>query len=135
MAASRGQYPRLIQAVPREGILGEGPHRFAQPVFPLQIPEHILGAVGPVLLLQVPQEDPGGYRKRRGRGGRVPLGRYPSPALLPVFPAPTAGLPPAAASARPLFMAFSRRQTPKAGRYSCSGQRLLPATGGAGLTR
>lgn len=107
MAASRGQYPRLIEGVPREGILGEGPHRLAQSVFLLQIPEHILGAVRPVLLLQVPQEDPWGYRERRGRGGGVPLGRHPpSPTLLPVFPAPTARLPPAAASARPLFMAF-----------------------------
>lgn len=69
MAASRGQYPRLIEGVPREGILGEGPHRLAQSVFLLQIPEHILGAVRPVLLLQVPQEDPWGYRERRGRGG------------------------------------------------------------------
>lgn len=49
--------------------MGRGcPHRLAQSVFPLQVPEHVLGAVGPILLLQVFQQDPGGYGKRRGSG-------------------------------------------------------------------
>lgn len=136
MAASRGQYPRLIEGVPREGILGEGPHRLAQSVFLLQIPEHILGAVRPVLLLQVPQEDPWGYRERRGRGGGGSARSTPplthSPPGLPSAHGPVTSR----RSFRSAFIhGLSRRQTPKAGRYSCSGQRLLPATKGAGLTR
>lgn len=71
MEASRGQKPK-------ERNPGRGSHRLAQSVFPLQVPEHILGAVGPVLLLQVPQEYPGGYRERRSRGGGS-LSRHPHP--------------------------------------------------------
>lgn len=126
------QWP--TRGVPRGGTPGAGPHRFAQPVFPLQVPKHILGAVGPVLLLQVLQEDPGGYG-RRHRGGVT----QPTPAPLTRSPP---GLPgsrgPRTASRRfsPAFThGLSRRQTPKAGRYSCSGQRLLPAARGAGLVR
>lgn len=128
------QWP--TRGVPRGGTPGAGPHRFAQPVFPLQVPKHILGAVGPVLLLQVLQQDPGGYGRRRHRGGVT----QPTPGPLTRSPP---GLPgsrgPRTASRRfsPAFThGLSRRQTPKAaGRYSCSGQRLLPAAGGAGLVR
>lgn len=104
MAASRGQHPRRIPGAPRGGIPGEGPHRLAQSVLPLQVPEHVLGAVGPVLVLQVPQEDPGGYEEtgQRWESLNRPLARPPpgSP------PRPRSRLPPAAASARPLLMAF-----------------------------
>lgn len=104
MAASRGQDPKRVGGVPRRGIPGEGPHRLAQSVFPLQVPEHVLGAVGPVLLLQVPQENAGGYRGRR-QGRRHSA--EPSPAPRPrVSPARTAPSPPAAASARPLLIVF-----------------------------
>lgn len=79
MEAARRQNLWLIRGVPRGGILGKGPHRLAQPVFPLQVPKHILGAVGPVLLLQVPQEDPGGCRERRqGRKSLEPPHPLPS---------------------------------------------------------
>lgn len=89
---------------------GEGPHRLAQPVLPLQVPKHILGAVGPVLLLQVLEEDPGGYGRRKHRGGSLsrPLTRSP-----PGLPVPEARVPPGAASALPLLMAFPAAQLRK----------------------
>lgn len=105
MAAPRGQHPGLIRGAPKGGVPGEGPHRLAQSVFPLQVPEHVLGAVGSVLLLQVPQEDPRGYEDTR-QGWESPsqrLSRSPRPRL-PRAHRPRS--PPAAASARPLLMAF-----------------------------
>lgn len=70
-------------------------------MFPLQVPEHVLGAVRPVLLLQVLQEDGGGCGGRRRRAGRQPASNSsfaasqasrgtPSPRYLP--PPPRLGL-------------------------------------------
>lgn len=94
-------------------------------MFLLQVPEHVLGAVGPVLFLEVPQDDPGGCGKRGKRWGHL----RPSLAL-PSRVLRTLPLPPAAASARLLLMSF-----PATKLESCTGQLLWetpPSGEGAG---
>lgn len=98
-----------------------GSHRLAQSMFLLQVPEHVLGAVRPVLFLQVPQDGPWGCEKRGRSWGHLRL-----PLLLPSRVRRTPPLPPAAASARLLLMAFPATKLKTARPLGCSGIRLLP---------
>lgn len=91
-------------------------HRLAQSMLLLQVSEHVLGAVGPVLFLQVPQDDPGGCGRRGGRPGHP---RPPRPLPSRALWAPP--LPPAAASARLLLMAFPATELKAVGRLVAPG--------------
>lgn len=56
----QGPAPRPVRPSQAQPGPARPAHRLAQPVLPLQVPENVLGAVGAVLLPQVPQQDGGG---------------------------------------------------------------------------
>lgn len=109
--------PKPNKGVQRGGNLRkEGSHRLAQSMFLLQVPEHVLGAVGPVLFLQVPQDDTRGCRRR----GRI-WGSPPTPSPTPL-PGPAGAAVTSSRSLGPAFThGLSRHQTPELDRSVAPG--------------